>query len=213
MQIFESSGIVESALINVIRISKQMDVLDPGKSLAVGLANLDPKTVGMLCAAKSEESQTKFFIYYRHQTSYEIACIEKCAECETVQTLLNMEMAVKKVIAKEDVILNSPAEDLINLKICKDKVLAILEGYFDTDIKVVNRIHSHITEQMFEDKIISYAYIQRKAVGIKSFKTYSAGATEALKIVINDLEEAEYLEPINSLQYGKTMKAYRILKV
>lgn len=96
-----------------------------------------------------------------------------------------------------------------------EEVLRILKAFLDSTWKDANGYDKKITRDMKEEKVISYAYIQRRLTSCAAFRKSIEGAKNKLKRSIEEVIENGSLEEVPEMHasgiFGTNGKLYRII--
>lgn len=213
MEIFESSNFIFNASEKLKTLSETIANLNSGQSIALSFFDLPMDTVGILCSALSDESEKFRYVIFKHETIYEIACVDKTPESAAFQSLLNhwgnQESESK---SEHNKIRSLSGDDIEILQACKEKILDVLNDYLSKSFDDIVKTHAQTSFEMFSENIIALSYIQRRVAAVSCFRKYSGGTTKAIYSTLEHLEEGGYIKLIEPLNQSKSFKSYKIIK-
>ena len=171
--------------------------IDVGKSIAIPKNGLDrTHLVGM---ANSLSNKEKRIVVIEHPTVFEIARIEDHMDLRFFyKTIVNENKEVSAIDETQQVVLTKRA----------------IKSYIVAPWSSLTSYCVGIPQVLHQERIVPYAYLQRKLSCIAVFRKDPIGATSALnraiKFLINESVLSEIPKPVMNKEFHTNSRAFRI---
>lgn len=106
----------------------------------------------------------------------------------------------------------------VELSECEDsieEIKRILKEYVEDNLEECIKYDKNINAEIKAEKIVSYAYVQRRCIGLAAFKKAPEGAAKRFKVAIEELVEEGYLKAVPKMvasgTYETSAKLYQII--